>query len=159
MNSPKPHDLDRATAVTLARQSLNDGVDALPHHVSERLRASRVRALAQLKTAPAHVETRNNSIITWLQHLPSFTRGMVLAPVLFLAIFASQRGLMEPSSSSSAHSLAVMNGTPANVEPPNIDAILNEEIPLQAYLNNDFNQFNQQAIQGHIQKTGYQNGN
>jgi hypothetical protein len=162
-HTPNLDAIRAAKAIQLTRAHLNEAVDELPHHVTERLRAARVRALSQLNKPAVRIDTTTNGLIGWLQRLPTFARTMVIAPALFLAIFASQRSLTQNNEQRMSSAMALMNAPTSEAVAPNIDAILNEEIPLQAYLDNDFNQFNQKIVQqpahGHVQKTGFSHGN
>ena len=152
-----------AKTIQLTRTHLNEAVDELPHHVTERLRAARVRALSQLNKPAVRIDNTTNGLIGWLQRLPTFARTMVIAPALFLAIFASQRSLTQDNEPQMSAPMAIMSTASPDAAAPDIDAILSEEIPLQAYLDNDFNQFNQKITQqpahGHVQKTGFSHGN
>lgn len=164
MNNPAPNTETRhaAAAIRLIRMHLDSAVDELPHHVTERLRITRVRALSQLKQPTVRVDHTTNRLVGWLQQLPTLARTMVIAPAVFLAIFASQRSLTPEGDSQMIASMAATNTTNKGTDLPNIDAILNEEIPLQAYLDSDFNQFNQkitqQSIHGNTQKIGLSHG-
>lgn len=181
-NTPLPTEAqkDAAAAVRMAQSALSFGSEHLSHEVTERLRVARMQALKHLKTTPEPVKIVQPSRLSrWLQGMPSFTRSMLVAPALFLAIFISQRAVIDQpvaqsvalmSSQDHAQVLPATNPrTPQLASAPadsatEVDAILQEQIPLQAYLDDGFNQYSariQQETRSHAQKVGYhpQNGN
>lgn len=134
-----------AHAIQLTKQLLDDGLTELPYDITERLRAARMQALSQTKRV-AETKT-NDGFWTWLQRMPALSKSLIVVPVLATALLIGTQihapNLDAPSVAFNnvfaPAPVALMQANPA--ETINIDAILNEKIPLQAYLNDDFNRF------------------
>lgn len=118
-------------AIQLTRESLNHSVDQLPHEVIERLHIARQQALNNIKIAN---QAQRNKIILWLFRIPQLNRSLISIPVI---IFAVSLGFSMNANKTQQKS----HTTTYTATPINIDAIINEKIPLQAYLNEDFNQY------------------
>ncbi len=189
-----------ARDVLLAREALDYGTDALPHDITERLRAARVRALsAPKKSVQATPRKSTFNFGSWYQHLSSWMRSGIAVGAVAVAFIltlgttqsdlnsASQQAnaqgnsqalqanssVQSASLTSSMSASGIMSALPtlnkdtngkttvtknknpsgaarvllaadavsANPEDEQVDIILREKIPLQAYLNEDFNQF------------------
>ena len=129
-----------AHAIQLTRQLLDDGLTQLPHDITERLRFARMQALSQPRRV---VEVKkDDGFFAWLQRMPTLAKSLVAVPVLSVALLVATNihtPNMAPTNIFAPAPVALMQ-TPA-ADTINIDAILNEKIPLQAYLNDDFNRF------------------
>ncbi len=154
----QPTTIDQAVhAVQLTRRVLDDGLDQLPHDITERLRAARVQALAQRARVTQPIVTKNEGFFGWLQRMPTFTKGLVALPVLAAALMIG-KNIHAPNTLSPEVALnnlfdpapVALMQTKAADDMINIDAILNEQIPLQAYLNDDFNQYVAQNVRNNI---------
>jgi Protein of unknown function (DUF3619) len=151
MTTPTTTPLQAAHAVRLTRQTLDNGLEQLPHDITERLRAARVQALAQ-RTRPAQITAQNGGFFAWLQRMPNLTRGLIGIPVLAMALLIG-KNIHAPTALSPDVALnSLFEPTPVSLmstahhDALNIDAILNEQIPLQAYLDDDFNRFVEQDV-------------
>lgn len=161
-----------AHAIQLTRQLLDAGVDDLPYDITERLRAARMRAIAQVKShAPAVVQEKHISdgLIGWLQRMPTLAKTLMAVPALCMAIVVAENTSTSNTSNTSnitSQPTALMSSPFTAAYAPtsmdtinalNIDAILKEQVPLQAYLNEDFNHFIDQDKQNkatHPQTSG-----
>ena len=142
-----------AHAVKLTRQALDAGVDDLPYEITERLRAARMRAIAQIKShAPAVAQEKyfSDGLIGWLQRMPTLAKTLMAVPALCLVIVVAENTSTPSINNVALQPTALMSNpltaayTPTStdaVNALNIDAILKEQVPLQAYLNEDFNHF------------------
>ncbi|MGL4767582.1 MAG: DUF3619 family protein [Formosimonas sp.] len=126
-----------ARAIALTRQVLDHGVEQLPYDITERLRAARTRALSAQKNKP--ILSVSTGFWGWLQRMPTLAQSLVAVPVLAGALLIGTQIYNPASDDSIPAPMALMQIS--NEEPLNIDAILDEKIPLQAYLNDDFNRF------------------
>ena len=143
MNTTQTTHQDAMRAIQLTRSTLDNGAQQLPHEITERLRAARMQALAQMRTAPAK-PARKPNFFDWLQNTPLLAKGMVVVPVL-AAAFLITLNIQNPTNDSSEVALSsffkpVPTASKA-ADTLNIDAILNEKIPLQAYLDDDFSRY------------------
>ncbi|TDR33062.1 DUF3619 family protein [Hydromonas duriensis] len=130
-----------AQAVRLTRRTLDSSVEHLTYDINERLRAARVQALSQTSTSlvknnPQH----NDGMLDWLQRMPSLAKVLFAAPTLCLALIAVETTQNNVTIDSPMSPTALSSPTDS-VNALNIDAILQEQVPLQAYLNQDFNNF------------------
>lgn len=80
-----------ARSVQITRAALDQGADELPYEISERLRAIRVRALAQAKQAPVpttqHSKTATSS--KWHHQLVGWLKGGIAVSAFALALAIS----------------------------------------------------------------------
>ena len=158
-----------AHAIQLTRKLLNASTDDLPYDITERLRAARMRAIAQIKPhAPTKIQEKHFSdgLIGWLQRMPTLAKTLMAVPALCLAVVVAENTNTPSTSNIASQPTALMSRqltaaytpTPADtVNALNIDAILKEQVPLQAYLNEDFNHFIDQDKQNkavHPQTSG-----
>ncbi|AXF85982.1 hypothetical protein DTO96_101722 [Ephemeroptericola cinctiostellae] len=158
-----------AHAVQLTRQLLDAGVDDLPYDITERLRAARMRAIAQVKShAPTVAQEKHISdgLIGWLQRMPTLAKTLMAIPALCMAIVVAENTSTPSASNIASQPTALMSSPLTAAYAPssmdtinalNIDAILKEQVPLQAYLNEDFNHFIDQDKQNkapHPQTSG-----
>ena len=152
-----------AHAVKLTRQALDAGVDDLPYEITERLRAARMRAIAQINKAHASTVIKEKSfsdgLIGWLQRMPTLAKTLMAIPALCLVVVVAENTSTPSISNVALQPTALMNTpltaayTPTSMDAVNalnIDAILKEQVPLQAYLNEDFNQFIDQDKQNKV---------
>lgn len=132
-----------AQAVRLTRKTLDDSAEYLPYDITERLRAARVQALAGVARKPVVIQEKHltDGLLGWLQRMPVFAKTLVAVPALCLAMVAIQT----TNQNNIAAPMALSASLPASaaVDPNviNIQAILTEQVPLQAYLDDDFNHF------------------
>ena len=153
-----------AHAIQITRHALNASADALPYDITERLRAARMQALAQVKKAhkptvihqATHEKSISDDLLGWLQRMPTLAKTLMAVPALCLAIVVAEN-TSTPNVSNTTQAVALM-GNAAYAPTPvdtanalNIDAILKEQVPLQAYLNEDFNHFIDQDKQDNKQ--------
>ena len=161
-----------AHAIQLTRKLLNASTDDLPYDITERLRAARKRAIAQIKPhAPTKIQEKHFSdgLIGWLQRMPTLAKTLIAVPALCMAIVVAENTSTSNASNTSnitSQPTALMSSPFTAAYAPtsmdtinalNIDAILKEQVPLQAYLNEDFNHFIDQDKQNkatHPQTSG-----
>lgn len=117
--------------IHLTRKSLNHSVEQLPHEITERLRMARQQALNSIKTVK---QAQRNKIILWLFSIPRLNRSLISIPIV---IFALTLGISMHTNKTQQQ----LHTTVYKSAPISIDAVINEKIPLQAYLNEDFNQY------------------
>lgn len=126
-----------AHVINLTRKTLDEGLNQIPYEVTERLRATRAQALSAI---PAK-QIKRNPIMTWLRSLPQLTRALIATPIAVLALMFGLKIHEVPQTPQ-----APMSAATTEVKKINIDAVLNEKVPLQAYLNEDFNQYIEQDV-------------
>lgn len=142
-----------AQAIRLTRKTLDAGTDHLPYDITERLRAARVQALAGISRKPVAVQEKHltDGLLGWLQRMPVLAKALFAVPALCLAIIAIQTTKENNVSTPMALTASIANTNAVNdanaVNALNIDAILKEQVPLQAYLDADFNHFIEQDKQ------------
>lgn len=151
-----------AQAIRLTRKTLDAGTDHLPYDITERLRAARVQALAGISRKPAVVQEKHltDGILGWLQRMPVLAKALFAVPALCLAIVAIQttnqnNDITSPAAMALTASITTPNSA-TDVNALNIEAILKEQVPLQAYLDDDFNHFIEQDKQAPNKTTGPQ---
>lgn len=82
-----------AYSVRVTREALDQGADDLPYEISERLRAIRVRALAQAKQSTTVQEptptTHRSDVFNWRHQLAGWFKGGVAVSAFALALMIS----------------------------------------------------------------------
>jgi hypothetical protein len=150
-HTEQTHIIQAAHAVLLTKQALDDDTAQLSHTITESLRAMRVQALNQPVRAAAPAQP--NRFTAWLQKMPRLSKSIISLPLLGLAIFIAMNNNGEPKSTH------IVAKAPVENAELNVDAILNEKIPLQAYLDADFGHYlaqTQQAAASHAANVSFQ---
>ena len=82
-----------AHSIRMTRDALDNGVDELPYDITERLRAARVRALAQAKSNTATVEKSHqkdiSDIFNWKHKMTNWLKGGIAVSAFTLALVIS----------------------------------------------------------------------